>query len=91
MWRGNHQSLRRSRVEDLRRRLRNFYGNEHLVRIEVVLAGLVDDAALELIREKHPGARRELTLFRPVLLDELAEKRVQSPDTGYDVPRFPRL
>ena len=44
---------------------------------------------LELIREKHPGTWRELTLFRPLLLDELAEKRVQSPDRGYDVRRYP--
>ncbi len=44
---------------------------------------------LELIREKHPGTWRELTLFRPVVLDELAEKRVQSPDRGYDVRRYP--
>ena len=44
---------------------------------------------LELIREKHPGARREVALFRPVMLDDRAEKRVQSPDTGYDVMSCP--
>ncbi len=43
---------------------------------------------LELIREKHPGTWREVVLFRPVMLDDLAEKRVQSPDTGYDVRRY---
>jgi hypothetical protein len=44
---------------------------------------------LELIREKHPGARRDVVLFRPVMLDDRAEKRVQSPDTGYDVTSCP--
>jgi hypothetical protein len=44
---------------------------------------------LELIREKHQGAWTELTHFRPVVLDELAEERVQSPDRGYDLRRYP--
>jgi hypothetical protein len=44
---------------------------------------------LELIREKHKGARREVALFRPLILDDLAEKRVQSPDRAYDVRTYP--
>ncbi len=48
-----------------------------------------EKSRLELIREKHPGTWRDVAPFRPVMLDDLAEKRVQSPDTGYDVRRYP--
>ena len=44
---------------------------------------------LELIREKHKGTRRDVALFRPVVLDEIAAERVKSPDRGYHLPTYP--
>ena len=44
---------------------------------------------LELVREKVPRAGVEVALFRPVLLDDLAEKYVADYRRGYDVLTYP--